>query len=362
MRKTSDLRVVENKPLVTPDELLQEIPITSAAAETVARARETIEAMLRGDDRRLLAIIGPCSIHDPTAALDFASRLCRLKSEHEAHLFVCMRVYFEKPRTALGWKGLINDPHLDGTCDMAEGLKRGRKLLLQLGEMGVPAATELLDPISPQYIADLIAWTAVGARTTESQTHREMASGLSMPVGFKNATDGELTVAVNAMKAARQRHSFLGVDGSGRVSVVRTAGNPYCHVVLRGGSSGPNYGPEKIAAAVETLASAGLNQRVLVDCSHANSRSDPRNQPAVLANVAEQVAEGSPNILGFMMESNLVAGRQDLGPWSPNPVYGQSITDACIDFATTEKALRETVKTLTYGKPVLETAKTLTSS
>jgi 3-deoxy-7-phosphoheptulonate synthase len=262
-----------------------------------------------------------------------------------------MRVYFEKPRTSLGWKGLINDPYLDGSCDMAEGLRRARKLLLELNEMGMPAATEMLDPISPQYIADLIAWTAVGARTTESQTHREMASGLSMPVGFKNGTDGDLGVAVNAMKAARQKHSFLGIDGSGRVSVVRTAGNPFCHAVLRGGSSGPNYGPEKIAAAVETLASAGLNQRVLVDCSHANSRGDPRNQPGVLASVAEQVREGSPHILGFMMESNLVAGRQDLGPWSPNPVYGQSITDACIDFATTERALRQAVKTLASRSP-----------
>ena len=361
MRKTSDLRVIENKPLVTPDELLTELPLTPRAAETVTRARETIEALLRGDDPRLLAIIGPCSVHDPAAALDFATLLSRLKSEHEAHLFVCMRVYFEKPRTALGWKGLINDPHLDGSCDLAEGLRRGRKLLLELGEMGMPAATELLDPISPQYIADLIAWVAVGARTTESQTHREMASGLSMPVGFKNATDGDLGVAVNAMKAARQRHSFLGVDGSGRVSVVRTAGNPYGHAVLRGGSSGANYGREKIAAAVETLASAGLNPRVLIDCSHANSRSDPRNQPAVLAKVAEQVAEGSPHILGFMMESNLVAGRQDLGPWSPNPVYGQSITDACIDYATTEKAVQEAVKTLASVKPAQETVTTLTS-
>jgi 3-deoxy-7-phosphoheptulonate synthase len=346
MRKTSDLRVVENRPLVTPDELLAELPITPAAAESVARARDRIEEMLQGGDRRLLGIIGPCSIHDPGAALDFAGRLLRLRSELEERLFLCMRVYFEKPRTSLGWKGLINDPYLDGSCDLAEGLKRGRKLLLELGEMGMPAATEMLDPISPQYIADLVAWTAIGARTTESQTHREMASGLSMPVGFKNGTDGDLGVAVNAMKAARQKHSFLGIDGSGRVSVVRTAGNPFCHLVLRGGSSGPNYGREQIAAAVETLSSAGLNHRVLVDCSHANSRGDPRNQCGVLASLAEQLREGSPHILGFMMESNLVAGRQDLGPWSPNPVYGQSITDACIDFPTTEKAVRQLVESL----------------
>ncbi len=349
MQQTSDLRVTGTTPLVTPDELRAELPISSQAAENVTAARQQIEAILEGRDRRLLAILGPCSVHDPKAAMEYAERLTRLRDECGEHLMICMRVYFEKPRTTVGWKGLINDPRLDGSCDLPVGLRTARQLLLDLAQMDVPAGTEMLDPICPQYLADLVSWTAIGARTTESQIHREMASGLSMPVGFKNGTDGSISVAVNGMKAARQPHSFLGIDGSGRVSVIRTAGNRYCHAVLRGGASGPNYSSEKIAAAAASLSDAGLNPRVLVDCSHANSGKDHRNQPKVLADVAEQVAAGSEHILGVMLESNLVAGSQSLGPWSSNLVYGQSITDACVDMATTEAALRDMVETLAPG-------------
>jgi 3-deoxy-7-phosphoheptulonate synthase len=346
MRKTHYLRVVDIAPLVTPEELKSEIPINKDAADFVFRSRERIESILDGRDRRLLAILGPCSIHDPKAAVEYAERLARLRDEVEGQLLVCMRVYFEKPRTTVGWKGLINDPNLDGSRDVSTGLKRARQLLLDLAEMGMPTATEMLDPISPQYISDLVGWTAVGARTTESQTHREMASGLSMPVGFKNGTDGGLSVAINAMRAARQAHSFIGIDEHGRVSVIRTTGNNYCHVVLRGGSSGPNYGPEQVAAAVDALKDTALNERVLIDCSHANSEKNYRNQPKVMADVARQIAEGSTHILGVMVESNLVAGRQDLSPWSSNLVYGQSITDACIDIDTTETAVRQFSETV----------------
>jgi 3-deoxy-7-phosphoheptulonate synthase len=326
--------------LQSPSAVTAEIPLSARAAETVVRAREEIQRSIEGKSPRLITIVGPCSIHDPAAALEYAERLVRLRERVASELVLVMRVYFEKPRTTVGWKGLINDPHLDGSYDIPTGIRRARKLLSDIAELGMPAATEMLDPIIPQYIADLIGWSAIGARTTESQTHREMASGLSMPVGFKNGTDGSFGVAVNAMIAASRPHSFLGIDENGRVGVVRTAGNPHTHLVLRGGSSGPNYGAEAVQRAVASLEQAGVNPRVLIDASHDNSSKKPERQPAVVTDVGAQVRGGSANVLGVMIESHLVGGRQELKDKS-NLVYGQSITDACIDFATTERTLLE---------------------
>ena len=338
MQRTHDLRVESTMPLATPDDIKRELPITEIAAQAVASGRAAIEAIFHGRDARLLVIVGPCSIHDPEAALDYARRLRAVSDRYADSLLICMRGYFEKPRTNVGWKGLINDPHLDGSCDVGLGLRIARRLLLALAELGLPIANEALDPVTPQYLADLIAWSAIGARTTESQTHREMASGLSMPVGFKNGTDGELEIAINAMRAASTAHSFIGIDGAGRVSVVRTLGNPFCHVVLRGGQRGPNYGEAAVRAATDRLAQAGLPRRVVVDCSHDNSLRDAANQPSVAQTVGAQVARGNFDIMGVMMESHLVAGRQQLVPGQPL-VYGLSITDACIDFATTEQVI-----------------------
>jgi 3-deoxy-7-phosphoheptulonate synthase len=338
MRKTTNLRVVDTNVLLGPDDITKEIPLSERAAEVVARARTEIEAVIHGQDERRLVIVGPCSIHDPEAALEYASRLREVSSKLSDRLLIVMRVYFEKPRTTVGWKGLINDPHLDGSFDIPTGIRKARTLLRDLAEMGVPSATETLDPIIPQYIADFVAWTAIGARTTESQTHREMASGLSMPVGFKNGTDGSLGVAVNAMITASTPHSFLGIDGAGRVGVVSTAGNPHTHLVLRGGAGGPNYDAASVTRAVESLKRANVNPRVLVDCSHDNSSKNHDRQPDVVSAVGVQVENGNPYILGVMLESNLVAGRQDLKN-KADLRYGQSITDACIDFPTTERAL-----------------------
>jgi 3-deoxy-7-phosphoheptulonate synthase len=340
MEPTNNLRVAHIMRLETPNGLRQKLPVTEAAANLVAGSRHNIAGVLEGWDRRLLVIVGPCSIHDPEAALDYAERLAPVRERLGEELLICMRVYFEKPRTTIGWKGLINDPHLDGSCDVPTGLFLARQLLLDLAQRGVPAATETLDPVSAQYFSDVISWTAIGARTTESQIHREMASGLSMPVGFKNGTDGGLTIVVDAMQAARAPHSFVGIDGAGQVSVVRTTGNQHCHAVLRGGSSGPNYGAASVRAAADKLTAAGLNPRVLIDCSHANSGKQHHNQPKVLADVAEQLAAGSEHVLGVMLESHLVAGRQDLEPGRPL-TYGQSITDACIDFDTTVGLLEQ---------------------
>jgi len=341
MRQTSDLRILGTQPLLSPDELKAELPIPDDAAETVYRGREEVRDVLHGRDVRPLVIVGPCSIHDAGSALEYGERLLALRKRFEGALLVVMRAYFEKPRTTVGWKGLINDPHLDGTNDIAAGLRVGRKLLLDLARMGLPTATEMLDPIIPQYLADLTTWAAIGARTTESQTHREMASGLSMPVGYKNGTDGGLGVAVNAVIAASRPHSFLGIDRAGRVSVVRTSGNPDGHVVLRGGKAGPNYAPEKVAAAAAILKKAGLTTPMLIDCSHDNSGKSHFKQPEVLAEVARQIEHGSRDILGAMIESNLVAGRQEFEPGMPRDalVRGQSITDACVDLATTEEML-----------------------
>jgi 3-deoxy-7-phosphoheptulonate synthase len=349
MQETHDLRVETMLPLAPPQAIKAELPLTERAAETVSRARHEIEAILDGRDDRLLVIVGPCSIHDPEAAKRYAQELQMLRARHAGELLIVMRGYFEKPRTSVGWKGLINDPHLDGTCDVAHGLRVARKLLLELAELGVPTANEALDPVMPQYLADLISWSAIGARTTESQTHREMASGLSMPVGFKNGTDGGLDVAVNAMRAARAPHSFVGIDGGGCVAVVRTRGNPYSHVVLRGGRNGPNFAEAEVSAAARQLGAAGLQSRVLIDCSHDNSRKNYENQAIAASDVAGQVARGSRDVLGVMLESHLVAGRQDLVD-AKSLVFGQSITDACIDVPATALVLEELAGAVAHAR------------
>lgn len=326
--------------LPSPLELKRALPLRERIARFVGDRRRAVAAALRGDDPRLLVIVGPCSIHDPRSAREYAERLCELRTELDSELLVCMRAYCEKPRTALGWKGLVNDPTLDGRCDMAEGLVRARALLLDLCELGMPVATETLDPFVSGYLDDLPSWTAIGARTTESQTHRELASGLSMAVGFKNGTGGELTSALHAMTAARAPHSVLGVGASGRLEVRRTAGNPHAHLVLRGGHDGPNYGEAEVARASERLRAAGHNPRVVVDCSHGNSGKDPRNQIGVVAELARQIAAGSPRVAGVMLESHLREGRQELAPGRAL-AYGQSITDACLGFDATASSLRE---------------------
>ncbi|HEV8551337.1 MAG TPA: 3-deoxy-7-phosphoheptulonate synthase, partial [Polyangiaceae bacterium] len=356
MLETQNLRVVDTTLLQPPSAVTAELPLTPRAAEVVVGAREEIQRSLDGKSRRLLAIVGPCSIHDPEAALEYARKLVALRERVASELVLVMRVYFEKPRTTVGWKGLINDPHLDGSYDIPTGIRRARKLLRDIAELGMPAATEMLDPIIPQYIADLVSWSAIGARTTESQTHREMASGLSMPVGFKNGTDGSFGVAVNAMIAASQPHSFLGIDENGRVGVVRTAGNPYTHLVLRGGSGGPNFDGAAVARADAALAKAGVSRRVLIDASHDNSGKNAERQPFVLTDVGSQLRQGSESVLGVMLESHLVAGRQDLKDKS-KLVYGQSLPDACIDFPTTERAIVELAEAAAARRTV-ETAAT----
>jgi 3-deoxy-7-phosphoheptulonate synthase len=338
MPETQDLRIVSTMPLDTPDQIKQEIPISERAGRSVLAARSSIEAILHGRDPRLFVAVGPCSIHDPKAALEYARRLAGVRARFDDALLICMRGYFEKARTHVGWKGLINDPHLDGSCDVGFGLRLARRLLVAFAELELPVATEALDPVTPQYLADLVAWSAIGARTTESQTHREMASGLSMPVGLKNGTDGGLEIAINAMRAAAAPHSFIGVDGSGRVSVLRTSGNPHAHLVLRGGTRGTNYSAAQVAQAAQQLSQAGLNARVLVDCSHGNSGKDPENQPSVADAIADEIARGDQHVMGVMLESHLQAGRQNLEP-GRELTYGQSITDGCIDFATTERVL-----------------------
>ena len=341
MQSTSDLHVVETRPLVPPALLHRDLPLSEQGAAVVRQARERIQAILHGRDDRLLVIVGPCSVHDTAAAKEYATAIAQLRQQHQRQLEVVMRVYFEKPRTTVGWKGLINDPHLDGSYDINTGLRVARGLLLHLAEMGLPAATELLDPVVPQYIADLISWTAIGARTTESQTHREMASGLSMPIGFKNGTDGSVSTAVNAMEAAARPHHFLGINHEGSAAIVSTTGNPDGHLVLRGGKSGTNYHPEAIVKAAEALAKAGLPSRLMVDCSHGNSNKDYRRQGEVLTALAEQVRSGGTQVMGVMLESHLVAGNQSIPADLSQLTYGQSITDACIDLATTTELLAE---------------------
>jgi 3-deoxy-7-phosphoheptulonate synthase len=345
MRKIQDLHVLSTAALIAPRVLKEELPVNDSITDTVVEARETVRHILNGADHRMLCVVGPCSIHDPMAALDYAERLVKLRRTLANRLFVIMRVYFEKPRTTVGWKGLINDPHMDDSCDMEAGLRIARRLLLDINRIGLPAATELLDPITPQYIADLIAWTAIGARTTESQTHREMASGLSMPVGFKNSTEGNLQVAVNAVESARRPHSFLGINQEGITAIVRTTGNPDSHVVLRGGRT-PNYDARSIEECQRLLAKAGLEPRVMVDCSHAQTSKDYTKQPSVLDALVEQVRAGSRAIMGAMLESNINAGNQPLAGDRSKLKYGVSITDPCIDWPTTERCLTEAAHAL----------------
>jgi 3-deoxy-7-phosphoheptulonate synthase len=349
MHKTSDLHVVETRPLISPATLHSEFPITETAAALVTQTRAHIRNILQNEDQRLLVIVGPCSVHDINAAYEYGEKLIALRKELEDDLEIVMRVYFEKPRTTVGWKGLINDPHLDDSYDINTGLRLARQLLIGLADLGLPAATELLDPITAQYLADMIAWTAIGARTTESQTHREMASGLSMPVGFKNNTDGAISAATNAMLSASQSHSFLGINMDGLASIVTTTGNPDCHLVLRGGKHGPNYGAEHVQKAVNELTKLGVNPRMMVDCSHDNASKDHNRQPIVLQDIAEQLANGSRAIMGVMVESHLVAGKQSIPKNLSQLNYGQSITDACVDFDMTAKMLRSLAKSVTQN-------------
>jgi 3-deoxy-7-phosphoheptulonate synthase len=339
-RLTDDLRIAGLRPLIAPAILMEEIPITERASTVVAEAREDATRIVRGADDRLLVVAGPCSIHDPTAALEYANRLHAERERHSDALCVVMRVYFEKPRTTVGWKGLINDPGLDGSFEINRGLRIARKLLVDLGEIGIPAGSEFLDTISPQFVADLISWGAIGARTTESQVHRELASGLSVPVGFKNGTDGNIQIAIDAIRAARGSHHFLSVTKQGLSAIVTTTGNDACHLILRGSQGGPNHDAKSVAEVAAKLRNVGLPARIMIDCSHGNSQKDYRRQPAVAHEVAEQVATGSDAICGVMLESHLVEGRQDLEPGKPL-VYGQSITDACISWEMTVPILEE---------------------
>ena len=341
MQKTSDINVVETRVLPSPAQLVAELPKTESQATFVARAREDIRRLIFTDDSRFLLVAGPCSIHDTAAGAEYAQELARLSREVSDRIMIVMRVYFEKPRTTVGWKGLIMDPRLDGSHDIAAGLRAARAFLREVLDLGLPTATELLDPITPQYIADLVCWSAIGARTTESQTHRQMASGLSMPLGFKNSTDGTIQAAINAIKAASQSQTFLGISMDGAASAVTTRGNPNCHIVLRGGSAGPNFSPAHIAEVERLLTKAGLPKTILIDCSHDNSAKQPERQPEVLRDILAQIAAGNASILGAMIESNLQAGNQPFPQPKEKLRPGVSITDGCIDWATTEKVVRE---------------------
>jgi 3-deoxy-7-phosphoheptulonate synthase len=327
--------------LITPDELKREIPLTEKARATVTEGRQVIENILAGKDHRILVVVGPCSIHDLEAANDYALRLKNLAEKVSDSLYIVMRVYFEKPRTTVGWKGLINDPYMNDSFKITDGLHIGRKLLRDILEIGLPTATEALDPISPQYMQDLIAWSAIGARTTESQTHREMASGLSSSIGFKNGTDGGLTVAINALQSVANPHRFLGINSDGKVSIVTTRGNPNAHVVLRGGNGKPNYDSVSVSICEQELEAAKIKPNIMVDCSHANSNKDHNLQPLVLDNVSNQILEGNKSIIGVMIESNINAGNQKLSSNPDEMEYGVSVTDACIDWETTEKSMVE---------------------
>jgi 3-deoxy-7-phosphoheptulonate synthase len=338
MKSTDDLRIKGYQPLTAPHILKKKIPLSAGANKTVVFGRQSIENILRKEDRRLLVIVGPCSIHDEKAALEYAARLNTLRKQVAETLFVVMRVYFEKPRTSVGWKGLINDPDLDGTCDMTAGLSKARGLLRQINEIGLPAATEMLDTITAQYVADLVSWSAIGARTAESQTHRELASGLSMPVGFKNSTDGNLSSAINALTAARAPQSFLGIDQDGKTCVVKTGGNPWVHIVLRGGKR-PNYDPISLEEARLMLIEKDLPETLMVDCSHANSMKKYQGQAVVWKNVIGQYLADNESLIGLMLESNLHEGNQAFCGDASSLKYGVSITDECISWETTEQLL-----------------------
>lgn len=336
-----NLNIESQTRLLSPRALARRHPVTATAKMTILHARQTIRNILDRKDPRKIVVVGPCSIHDTKAAIDYARRLQVLAKDVADEFFIVMRVYFEKPRTTVGWKGLINDPDLDDTFDIEKGLHIARELMIHISEMGLPIGTEALDPISPQYIGDLVSWTAIGARTAESQTHREMSSGLSTPVGFKNSTDGSLEVAINAIESSSREHSFLGIDSDGYTAITRSRGNPYGHIVLRGGNSGPNYDSVNIAICEEILRKKNMPANLIVDCSHANSSKDPQRQPLVFQNCIHQITEGNQSIVGMMLESNINSGSQKLGPDLTTLKYGVSITDGCIDFATTDTLLRE---------------------
>jgi 3-deoxy-7-phosphoheptulonate synthase len=339
--RTENIRVCGVTRLVSPKDVKSKLPASPEILSRVAEYRETCRRILRGEDPRLLVIVGPCSIHDPVSALDYARRLAALSKEVKDRIFIVMRVYFEKPRTTVGWKGLINDPYLDDSGDLAHGIEVARQLLLDVAELGLPAATEFLDPIIPQYIADLISWSAIGARTTESQTHREMSSGLSMPVGFKNGTDGSVQTAVDAMRSSRSGHSFLGIDQDGMTSIIKTAGNPDGHLVLRGGRDGVNYHPHQTADAAAKLKATGVPSVIMIDCSHANSGKDPARQAEVWKSILEQRAAGRADIVGAMLESHIELGAQNLGADPSSLRYGVSITDGCLDWEATAALLHQ---------------------
>ena len=344
--QTENINVASLDAMPSPRQLKERVALTAAAASSVAQARATLGRILERTDHRLFVVLGPCSIHDPVAGLDYARRLARLASELRDAFYLVMRVYFEKPRTVTGWKGYINDPRMDDSFHIEEGMERARTFLRAVAELGLPAATEALDPIAPQYLGDLIAWYAIGARTSESQTHREMASGLSAPVGFKNGTDGDVRVAINAIRSASQPHSFLGINQDGTSAIVRTRGNRYGHVVLRGGQDGPNYDTAHIALTEQALAQAGLARNIVVDCSHANSFKKPELQPLVFRDCIRQIVEGNTSLVGLMLESNLVAGSQPIPEDRSRLIYGCSVTDPCIDWETTASLLRASAPAL----------------
>ena len=340
-RPLSNTNILGEQTLISPDELRKRYPRSEKATQTIEAGRAAVEAILDGHDKRLLAVVGPCSIHDVKAAKEYAERLMVLREKLSDRMEIVMRVYFEKPRTTVGWKGLINDPHLDDSFDIETGLSKARELLAWLAELGMPTGTEALDPISPQYLSDLFTWSAIGARTTESQTHREMSSGLSTAVGFKNGTDGGLSVAMNAMQSAANPHSFLGIDSKGQATVLKTRGNAYGHIILRGGKE-PNYDSVHVALTEEAMDKASLPKRIMIDCSHANANKDHERQPLVARNVATQLADGNQSIIGIMLESHLEAGNQSLKD-PKDLAYGQSITDACIDWDTTDELMHTPV-------------------
>jgi len=345
--RLSDLNIDDYQVVVTPTELKKELPLPESVRELVTNSRQTVKDILDGKDDRLFAVVGPCSIHDTELALEYGKRLKALADAVSEQIFIIMRVYFEKPRTTVGWKGLINDPHLNGSFEIEDGLRKARKLLINLSEIGLPLATEALDPISPQYLQDTITWTAIGARTTESQTHREMSSGLSSPVGFKNGTDGSLDVAVNAMKSVVRGHAFLGINPQGQVAITKTKGNQYGHVVLRGGGGKPNYDSVSIALCEQALEKAKLPTNIVVDCSHANSNKDHNVQPLVLDDIAHQIKDGNRSICGVMIESNINEGNQSIPNDLSQLKYGVSVTDACISWESTVKSLNKMASTLT---------------
>jgi len=345
-----NLHIAAFHPMPTPDAVMTALPLSDRAAATVEKGRADMIKILTGSDKRRFVVVGPCSIHDPVAGLDYARKLKVLADEVSDVLLIVMRVYFEKPRTTVGWKGYINDPHMDDSFRIDEGISLGRKFLLQVNELGLPAGSEALDPISPQYLGDLIAWNAIGARTTESQTHREMSSGLSTPVGFKNGTNGDVSIAINAILSAARPHRFLGINSDGQVSIVHTTGNPYGHLVLRGGDGRPNYDTVSVLLAEQAMQKAKLVPNIVVDCSHANSYKKPELQPLVMSDVVSQIVAGNRSIVGVMIESNLVAGNQPIQADVSKMTYGCSVTDACVDWASTELMIREAAQRL---RPVL---------